>query len=177
MKNILIFGAGRSSNVLIRYLLQNSEMNGFRITVVDNQVELAISRINGHANGKAIHLDIQNEPERDQLIRIADLVISMLPVTLHLIVAKSCLKYRKNLITASYVTPELEKLNSAVKKAGILFLNECGLDPGIDHMSAMSVIDKIRNAGHLLRSFETFTGGLLIVAFNTPWSCVTCRVS
>ena len=170
MKEILIFGAGRSSNVLINYLLQESEKNGFRITVVDHLIELALSKINGHANGKAVHLDIQNESERDKLINDADIVISMLPVTLHLTVAKTCLKYRKNLITASYVTPELEKLNKDVKKAGILFLNECGLDPGIDHMSAMSVIDKIRNGGHQLRSFETFTGGLLTPnPDENPW--------
>jgi saccharopine dehydrogenase (NADP+, L-glutamate forming) len=94
----------------------------------------------------------------------------MLPVRFHLIITESCLKLKKNLITASYVTPELEKLNKEVSNAGIIFLNECGLDPGIDHMSAMSVIDKIRSSGNTLRSFETFTGGLLAPnPDENPW--------
>ena len=170
MKKVLIFGAGRSSYILIRYLLQESGNNNFKIIVVDNQIEHANQRINSHINGEAINLDIKNEPEREKLILSADIVISMLPFSLHFIIAKTCLKCKKDLITASYVTPELEKLDNDVKKAGIIFLNECGLDPGIDHMSAMSVIDKIRDAGHTLRSFETFTGGLLAPSDDeNPW--------
>jgi saccharopine dehydrogenase (NADP+, L-glutamate forming) len=170
MKKVLIFGAGRSSYILIRYLLQESGNNNFKITVVDNQIEHANQRINSHVNGEAINLDIKNGPEREKLILSADIVISMLPFSLHFIIAKTCLKCKKDLITASYVTPELEKLDNDVKKAGIIFLNECGLDPGIDHMSAMSVIDKIRDAGHTLRSFETFTGGLLAPSDDeNPW--------
>jgi len=170
MKNILIFGAGRSSHVLIRYLMRESEKNNFQITVVDHKIELVNQRIVGHRNGQAVNLDIQNDEERDRLIVKADIVISMLPVRFHLIIAQSCLKFKKNLITASYVTPEIEKLNTDVKNAGIIFLNECGLDPGIDHMSAMSVIDKIRNSGNTIRSFETFTGGLLAPdPDENPW--------
>ena len=170
MKNILIFGAGRSSHVLIRYLLRESEKNNFQITVVDHKIKLVNQRIIGHKNGQAVKLDIQNDEERDRLIVKADIVISMLPVSFHHIIAQSCLKFKKNLITASYVTPEIEKLNKDVKNAGIIFLNECGLDPGIDHMSAMSVIDKIRNSGNTIRSFETFTGGLLAPnPDENPW--------
>jgi len=170
MKNILIFGAGRSSHVLIRYLLRESEKNNFRITVVDHKIKLVNQRIIGHKNGQAVKLDIQNDEERDRLIVKADIVISMLPVSFHYIIAQSCLKFKKNLITASYVTPEIEKLDKDVKNAGIIFLNECGLDPGIDHMSAMSVIDKIRNSGNTIRSFETFTGGLLAPnPDENPW--------
>jgi len=170
MKKVLIFGAGRSSYILIRYLLQESAKNKYKVIVVDNQIENAIRKIDKHVNGEAIKLDIKNESEREKLILKADIVISMLPVTLHFIIAKTCLKCKKDLITASYITPELEKLNHDVKKAGIIFLNECGLDPGIDHMSAMSVIDKIRDAGHTLRSFETFTGGLIApYEDDNPW--------
>ncbi len=170
MRNILIFGAGRSSNVLIRYLLSESEKNNLQITVVDHKIDLVNQKVNGHKNGKAIELDIRNDEKRDHLISESDIVISMLPVRYHLIVAQSCLKLKKNLITASYVTPELEKLNQEVNDAGIIFLNECGLDPGIDHMSAMSVIDKIRGSGNTLRSFETFTGGLLAPSPDeNPW--------
>ena len=170
MRNILIFGAGRSSHVLIRYLLSESEKNNFRITVIDHKLDLVNRKVNGHKNGQAIELDIRDNEERDRLIGESDIVISMLPVRFHLIIAESCLKLKKNLITASYVTPELEKLNQEVSSAGIIFLNECGLDPGIDHMSAMSVIDKIRGSGNTLRSFETFTGGLLAPdPDENPW--------
>ena len=170
MRNILIFGAGRSSHVLINFLLEESAENGFQITVIDQEIELANKKLNGHTNGKAVQLDITTEEEREKFIADADIVISMLPVRFHLLIAQSCLKLRKNLITASYVTPELEQLDGKVKEAGIIFLNECGLDPGIDHMSAMSVIDKIRNAGCTLRSFETFTGGLLLPSPDeNPW--------
>jgi saccharopine dehydrogenase (NADP+, L-glutamate forming) len=170
MRNILIFGAGRSSHALIRYLLRESEKENLRITVIDHKIELVNQKVNGHKNGYAIELDIQNDEERDRLISESDIVISMLPVRFHLIITESCLKLKKNLITASYVTPELEKLNKEVSNAGIIFLNECGLDPGIDHMSAMSVIDKIRSSGNTLRSFETFTGGLLAPnPDENPW--------
>jgi saccharopine dehydrogenase (NADP+, L-glutamate forming) len=170
MKKILIFGAGRSSYILIQYLLQESENSTYKIIVVDNEFDRVKQKIGGLINGEAIKSDIQNDDERDNLIANADIVISMLPVTLHHIIAKSCLKFKKSLITASYVTPELEQLNHDVKKAGLIFLFECGLDPGIDHMLAMSVIDKIRNAGSTLRSFETFTGGLLApYPDENPW--------
>ena len=170
MKKILIFGAGRSSYILIRYLLQESGHNNYKIVVADNQTDLVTQKIEGHINGEAINMDIKNDAERENLVSKADIVISMLPVNLHLIIAKTCLKYNKNFITASYINPELEKLDDEVKQAGLLFLNECGLDPGIDHMSAMSVIDKIRGAGNMLRSFETFTGGLLAPnPDENPW--------
>jgi saccharopine dehydrogenase (NADP+, L-glutamate forming) len=170
MRNILIFGAGRSSHVLIRYLLGESEKNNLQITVIDHKIDLVNQKVNGHKNGHAIELDIRNDEKRDHLIKESDIVISMLPVRFHLIIAESCLKLKKNLITASYVTPELDKLNEEVSNAGIIFLNECGLDPGIDHMSAMSVIDKIRDSGNILRSFETFTGGLLAPdPDENPW--------
>jgi saccharopine dehydrogenase (NADP+, L-glutamate forming) len=170
MRNILIFGAGRSSHVLIQYLLGESEKNNWQIKVIDQKIDLVNQKVNGHKNGHAIKLDIQNDKEREKLIGESDIVISMLPVRFHLIIAQSCLKLKKNLITASYVTPELERLNQEVSNNGILFLNECGLDPGIDHMSAMSVIDKIRGSGNTLRSFETFTGGLLAPdPDENPW--------
>ncbi len=170
MRNILIFGAGRSAHVLIRYLLSESEKHNLQIAVVDHKIDLVNQKVNGHKNGQAIELDIRNDEKRDLLISESDIVISMLPVRFHLIIAQSCLKLKKNLITASYVTPELDKLNEEVSNAGIIFLNECGLDPGIDHMSAMSVIDKIRGSGNPLRSFETFTGGLLApTPDENPW--------
>ncbi|MBR9999327.1 MAG: saccharopine dehydrogenase NADP-binding domain-containing protein, partial [Cyclobacteriaceae bacterium] len=170
MKKILVLGAGRSSQSLIDYLLAHSESNGFQVLLSDREKELAESRLKNHINGKTRIIDAANILERDELIREADVVISMLPVKFHPDIAHACLKYRKHMVTASYVSSEVNILNEEVKKAGLIFLKECGLDPGIDHMSAMSVIDKIRNDGGKLRSFETFTGGLLApTSEENPW--------
>ncbi len=170
MKKVLVLGAGRSSRYLVDYLLDNSLADHYQVVLTDREKELAAYRVQDHTNGNAIVLDISNEKERDALIQESDLVISMLPVNFHLEVAKACLKYRKNMVTASYVSPEINKLDEEVKRSGLIFLKECGLDPGIDHMSAMSVIDKIRDLGGNLRSFETFTGGLLVPSPDeNPW--------
>jgi saccharopine dehydrogenase-like NADP-dependent oxidoreductase len=170
MKKILVLGAGRSSQSLIDYLLANSRKDNYQVLLSDREKEIAGLRIKNHANGKAVTLDVSNLRERDELIREADVVISMLPVKFHPDIAHSCLKYRKNLVTASYVSPEINILDKEVRDAGLIFLKECGLDPGIDHMSAMSVIDKIRDNGGELRSFETFTGGLLAPnPEENPW--------
>ncbi len=170
MKKILVLGAGRSSQALVDYLLDKSEANQYQVLLTDREKELAEYRVRQHTNGKALVLDVSNEADRDGLIKEADIVISMLPVKFHLEIARACLKYRKNMVTASYVSPEINKMNGEVKRSGLIFLKECGLDPGIDHMSAMSVIDKIRNEGGNLRSFETFTGGLLVPSPDeNPW--------
>jgi saccharopine dehydrogenase-like NADP-dependent oxidoreductase len=170
MKKVLVLGAGRSSQYLIDYLLDISQADQYEVMLTDREKELAAYRVQHHSNGRAIVLDVSNEKERDALIQESDLVISMLPINFHLEVAKACLKYRKNMVTASYVSPEINQLNEEVKRTGLIFLKECGLDPGIDHMSAMSVIDKIRNLGGNLRSFETFTGGLLVPSPDeNPW--------
>lgn len=170
MKKILVLGAGRSSQSLIDYLLAHSEKDQYQVLLTDREKEIAELRIKNHRNGRTVMLDVSNIVERDELIREADVVISMLPVKFHPDIAHACLKYRKNLVTASYVSPEINILDEEVKKAGLIFLKECGLDPGIDHMSAMSVIDKIRDNGGELRSFETFTGGLLVPSVeDNPW--------
>jgi len=170
MKKILVLGAGRSSQSLVEYLLEKSQEDQFQIILTDREKELALNRVRHHENGKALTLDVTNEKERDALIGDADLVISMLPVNFHLTIAEACLKYRKSMVTASYVSPEINQLNERVKNAGLIFLKECGLDPGIDHMSAMSVIDEIRSRGGQLRAFETFTGGLLVPSSDeNPW--------
>jgi len=170
MNKILVFGAGRSSQALIDYLLDNSSAEGYKVILSDREKEVTDLRLKGHINGISRVLDVSNIKARDELIREADVVISMLPVKFHLDIANACLKYRKNMITASYVSDEIYKLDDEVRKAGLIFLKECGLDPGIDHMSAMSVIDKIRDQGGKLRSFETVTGGLLVPAPDeNPW--------
>ena len=111
-------------------------------------------------NGKAIFFNVTDEIQRKSEIGNADIVISMLPASLHITVAKDCISLVKNLVTASYVSPEIADLDEQAKQAGVLLLNEIGLDPGIDHMSAMQVIDDIKENGGDLTSFKSFCGGL-----------------
>ena len=161
MKHILIFGAGRSSFSLIQYLLNVCEKQNWKLTVADYKLELASKKINGHKHGNAVKVDITNIDQRENLVKEADIVVSMVPARFHTEIAGTCLKLKRNLVSASYLNDEILEMDREVKNAGLIFLKECGLDPGIDHMSAMAVIDKIRDSGNLIRSFETFTGGLL----------------
>jgi len=162
MASILILGAGRSSTSLINYLLEEAQPNGWEITIADYALQLAEEKASGHVQAKAIAFNIHKEEEADALIAQHDLVISMLPARFHPTVAEACLRHSKHLLTASYVSADMKALDEAAKAKDLLFLNECGLDPGIDHMSAKKVIDHIReDKGLELRAFESFTGGLL----------------
>lgn len=171
MKTILILGAGLSSSSLIRYLLQEAPKNKWQLNIVDQNLETIERKINGSAHGKAIVKNALDPQERQLLIKEADLVISMLPAIYHPEVAKDCIQYKKNLITPSYVSQEMKNLDKEAKEAGILIMNEIGVDPGIDHMSAMRVIDQIRNEGGKMHIFESFTGGLVAPeSDNNPWN-------
>lgn len=161
MRNILVIGAGRSSSSLITYLLNNSDTQKLAITVADVSLEFAKNKINNHKNGEAITLDIFNEQERQAAIKKADIVVSMLPARMHFNVAQDCLQFGKNMVTASYISKEMKSLNEEAVKKNLIFMNEIGLDPGIDHMSAMQVIDSIRGKGGKMLLFESFTGGLV----------------
>lgn len=161
MKKILIIGAGRSASSLIKYLLEKSVKEDFEVRVADISIENAQKLIGHHSHGKAIVLDIFNDKVRKKEIKHADIVISMLPARFHMEVAKDCLEFSKNLVTASYISEELKGLDEEVKAKGLVFMNEIGLDPGIDHMSAMQVIDRIKNIGGKMLLFESFTGGLV----------------
>jgi len=161
MRNILIIGAGRSATSLIQYLLNKSETEKLALTIGDLSLENAQKLASDHPNATAIKLDIFNEEERRKTVKAADLVISMLPARFHIEVAKDCLEFGKHMVTASYVSDEMQALNSDVEKKGLVFMNEIGLDPGIDHMSAMQVIDRIRDNGGKMLLFESFTGGLV----------------
>ena len=171
MKNILVLGAGRSATTLITYLLENSQSEDWHITVADHDQEMAKQKVKGHARADALAIDVQNEQERHSYIKKADVVISMLPVKLHHLVALTCIEEKKSLVTASYVSDEMQQLHEEVKNKNLIFINECGLDPGIDHMSAMKVIDEIRDKGYHLKTFESFTGGLLAPGTDdsNPW--------
>lgn len=166
MKNILIFGAGRSSHTLIQYLTEHARQFDWKITVADFAEKYWRENAEVHYR----QVDVTDEPERDREVGEADLVISMLPARFHPLVAQSCVKFSKNLFTASYETKELKAFEDEVNRKGLFFLNECGLDPGLDHMSAMTLIDRLKNQGHKLLSFESFTGGLVAPeSDNNPW--------
>jgi saccharopine dehydrogenase-like NADP-dependent oxidoreductase len=167
MRKILVIGAGRSASSLIKYLLDKSDSQNLQIIVGDLSIDSASKNIGDHKNGKAIHLDIFDKVSREKAIQESDIVISMLPARFHIEVAKDCIRFKKNLVTASYVSEEMEALNDEVTSKGLIFMNEIGVDPGIDHMSAMQVIDKIRDKGGKIILFESFTGGLVAPESDT----------
>ena len=171
MKKILVIGAGRSAVTLIKYLLDNAKSNNWMVIVADYSEELAKSAVVEHEQGKAIFFDVNNAEQREEEIKNTDIVISMLPASMHIVVAQDCVRLKKNLVTASYVSAEIADLDEAAKQAGVLLLNEIGLDPGIDHMSAMQVIDEIKAKGGVLTSFKSFCGGLVHPDYdNNPWN-------
>ncbi|WP_044401943.1 saccharopine dehydrogenase family protein [Lacinutrix sp. Hel_I_90] len=161
MRKILVIGSGKSTSYLIKYLLEKSKSEALHITVGDLDIATALKLINNHENATAITLDVFNKKSRAEAVQNADLVISMLPARFHIEVAKDCITYDKNMVTASYVSDEMQALDTQVKKKGLVFMNEIGVDPGIDHMSAMQVIDRIRDKGGKIILFESFTGGLV----------------
>ncbi len=171
MKNILLLGAGLSTSSLINYLLRHSEKENWHLTVGDVDIEIARRKIGDHARGTAITFDIFNEEQKRQSIREADLVLSMLPARFHPMVAEACLEAGKSMLTASYVSPEIRRFDYQAKQKRLLLFNELGVDPGIDHMSAMRVIDSIRSRGGELTGFRSYTGGLIAPEYDTnPWN-------
>lgn len=171
MKHLLILGAGRSTTILIDHILACCTREGWTLTLGDLSQAAAASRLQGHPQASAIRFDIHDEAQRNAEVARADLVISMLPARFHPLVAKACLAHGRSMLTASYVSKEIKDMYAEVQAKGLLFLMECGLDPGIDHMSAMRVLDHIRKDGHELTGFETFAGGLLHPdsCLDNPW--------
>jgi saccharopine dehydrogenase-like NADP-dependent oxidoreductase len=170
MKTILILGAGRSSSSLISYILEHAAANEWTVIVGDLSVEAARERI-GSNSGQAVDFDIKDEASSAQKIAESDVVISLLPADFHPLVAKLCLSLKKHFLSASYVSEDMNRLHKEASKNGLLFLNECGLDPGIDHMSAVQIINRIKAMGGILTSFESFTGGLITADTDpeNPW--------
>ena len=167
MRTILIIGAGRSASSLIQYLLNKSVTENLHLVIGDLSLDLAQKKTNNHPNATAIALDIFDENQRKKAIQIADIVISMLPAHLHIEIAKDCVIYKKHLVTASYVSDAMKELDAAAKENNLIFMNEIGLDPGIDHMSAMKVIDEIKDKGGKMLLFESFCGGLVAPESDT----------
>jgi saccharopine dehydrogenase-like NADP-dependent oxidoreductase len=169
MKNILVAGAGKSSSYLIDFLLKNSKSD-WRIVVMDASAEAIAEKIKNHPRGVAAVIDVTNDEQREKLVSESAIVLSILPASLHYLLAKDCLKYKKHLITSSYVSPEIKAMDAEVKEAGLMFMCEMGLDPGIDHMSAMSIIHSIQKIAGTITSFKSYCGGLVAPeSDDNPW--------
>jgi saccharopine dehydrogenase (NADP+, L-glutamate forming) len=156
MKNVLILGAGQSSPFLISYMLKEAEKHDWFVTVADYNLEVAKQKVNGHPKGQAIQFDVNDEKLRNILIEKSDIVINLLAPPFQYLIALDCLTHSKSVISASYENPRVADLNKDAQRKGILILNEMGLDPGIDHMSAMLLIQKIRNEGGYITSFVSY---------------------
>jgi saccharopine dehydrogenase (NADP+, L-glutamate forming) len=170
MKKILLFGAGKSATCLIDYLVKELGKNNWHLIVCDADLNLANSKINNAENAQAVSINVENEDSRKQLVRSADIVVSMLPPTLHFLIAKDCVEFSKNLLTASYVDENIKSLEKEITDKKLLFLCEMGLDPGIDHMSAMKLIHTIKEKGGIITSFISHCGGLIAPeSDNNPW--------
>ncbi|WP_190810021.1 saccharopine dehydrogenase family protein [Flagellimonas sp. S3867] len=164
VRTILVLGAGKSTSYLLDYILKNAEKENLQLIIGDLHPENISADISSHPNCRVVALDIFNDDDRRRLIESSSIVVSMLPPRLHIKIAEDCIHYKKHLVTASYVSKEIEALNDEAKKNGLVFMNEVGLDPGIDHMSAMEIIDRIHGNGGKMLLFESFTGGLVAPA-------------
>jgi len=170
MHNILIIGAGLSSGALVRYVLENAETFGWHVTVADADPHKAQRQIEGYPKARTAWLDVLKINDRRDLISRADVVVSLIPAHLHLEVALDCIKLRKHLITASYVSQEMYRLGDEARDRELIFMGEMGLDPGIDHMSAMRLIEKIKAEGGKITAFKSYTGGLIAnESDDNPW--------
>lgn len=172
MKKILLIGAGKSSNALVDYLLRNAAQNNWQIHIADIDPKGVEEKFPMSSHLKITAFDINNTELLNELIEDKDIVLSLLPSHMHVPVAKSCIELKKNMLTASYISDEMKELDDSAKQSGILILNEMGLDPGIDHMSAMQIINRLKEEGAFIDTFESFTGGLLAPESekDNPWN-------
>ncbi len=170
MKTIVLIGAGKSATVLIDYLIAEAETNNWKFIIADSNRKQILLKTNNSPFAEAIQLDVTNEKQRGELIQKAHVVISMMPPTLHFLVAKDCVEYRKHLLTASYLDDKMKSLLEEIRDRKLLFICEMGLDPGIDHMSAMKIIDEIKAKGGKITSFKSHCGGLVAPeSDDNPW--------
>lgn len=167
---ILVAGAGKSATWLIKYLLDNAQKQNWQITIADGNAALIAEKTGNHPAANAAAFDITSKAERQALVRDADIVLSLMPPHLHILLAHDCLEFGKNLITSSYISPEMKELDESVRKAGLMFMCEMGLDPGIDHMSANQIIHGIQRVAGTITSFKSYCGGLIAPeSDDNPW--------
>lgn len=170
LKTILLLGAGKSATVLIDYLLKECAANKWKFIIADANKEQILLKTNNSRYAEVVQLDITNDKQREKLIQRAHVVISMMPPALHFLVAKDCVEFRKHLLTASYVDNNIKSLRDEIAQRKLLFLCEMGLDPGIDHMSAMKIIDSIKANNGTITSFKSHCGGLVAPeSDDNPW--------
>lgn len=170
LKTILVFGAGKSATVLIDYLKNTCAEKNWKLIVADSNLQQAEAKVQQHSHAQAVEVNVTAADERSMLIEAADIVVSLLPPSLHIHVAKDCVAIGRSLLTASYVDEAIKQLEAEINSKEILFLCEMGLDPGIDHMSAMQLIDEIRSKGGTISSFKSHCGGLVAPESNdNPW--------
>jgi len=172
MQTILVAGAGKSATYLIRYLLSIAHRCKWKVIVADESAEAIAEKINvpGQSFAEAAPIDITDARQREPLVKRADLVISLMPPHLHIHLAHDCLKHKKNLITSSYISPEMRAMDKEVKDAGLMFMCEMGLDPGIDHMTASQIIHSIQRVAASITSFKSYCGGLIAPeSDDNPW--------
>ncbi len=170
MKTIVLIGAGKSATVLIDYLIAEVEINNWKFIIADSNREQILLKTNNSKFAEAVQLDVTNEAQRGALIQRAHVVISMMPPALHFLIAKDCVEYRKHLLTASYLDDKMKSLQDEISNRKLLFICEMGLDPGIDHMSAMKIIDEIKAQGGKITSFKSHCGGLVAPeSDDNPW--------
>jgi saccharopine dehydrogenase-like NADP-dependent oxidoreductase len=170
MRNILVLGAGRSATVLIDYLIDHAPQGHWTVTVADMDAATAIRKVGGRAQAKAVGADLSDRAVRLGLMQGMDVVVSLLPPPMHPEVAKDCLTVGCHMATASYVSDAMRTLHQEAAAKGLTFINEIGLDPGIDHLSAMQMLDTLRADGHRILHFESHCGGLVAPeSDDNPW--------
>lgn len=170
MQTILVAGAGKSSIYLIEYLLNNASRNKWKVIVADGSRDAIEDKVKNHPYSEIAVIDITDSTQREPLVEKADIVVSLMPPHLHIHLAKDCLKHKKNLITSSYISPEMKAMDADVKAAGLMFMCEMGLDPGIDHMTANQIIHSIERVASSITSFKSYCGGLIAPSSdNNPW--------
>ena len=164
MKRIVVFGAGMVAGAHVDYLLSQPD---FEVTVASRTVSKAEALVKGHPRGRAVQVDSDDPAALEALIRESDLAVSLLPYAYHPVVATLCLKHRVHMVTTSYVKDAMAQLDAAAREAGIILLNEIGVDPGIDHMTAMRVIHRVQAGGGRITKFVSWCGGLPAPEANT----------
>ena len=170
LKKVLLFGAGKSATVLIDYLIREAAIHNWLIIVADADKEQVLAKTGGSPLTEAVQIDIRDSIHRASLVRSADIVISMMPPALHFLVARDCVEYGKNLLTASYLDDPIRSLQAEIEEKKLLFICEMGLDPGIDHMSAMRLINDIKIKSGTVTSFKSHCGGLVAPeSDDNPW--------